>query len=78
MGVKEYENVTTFQTLEKVNLNLFRRLEEIHAEDKAIVKGDIMDGLIVGLDLLVRYCGTKKYKKRVFLITDGDRPTNCS
>ena len=25
--------------------------------------------------MLVRHCGTKKYKKRVFVITDGERET---
>lgn len=35
-----------------------------------------MDGLIVGLDMMARHCGTRKYKKRVFLITDGERETN--
>jgi hypothetical protein len=34
-----------------------------------------MDGLIVGLDMLVRFCGTKKYKRRMFLITDGEKET---
>jgi uncharacterized protein with von Willebrand factor type A (vWA) domain len=24
--------------------------------------------------MLERHCGTKKYKKRVFLITDGEKP----
>jgi Ku70/Ku80 N-terminal alpha/beta domain len=38
----------------------------------------MMDGLIVGIDLLMRHCGTKKYKKRVFLITDGEKATNYS
>jgi hypothetical protein len=37
-----------------------------------------MDGLIVGLDMLCRFVGTKKYKKRVFLITDGEKETAYS
>ena len=32
-----------------------------------------MDGLIVAMDMLVKHCGTKKYKKRIFLITDGEK-----
>ena len=27
------------------------------------------------MDMLVRHCGERKYKKRVFLITDGERET---
>ena len=38
-------------------------------------KGDMIDGMLVGLDLIERHCGNKKYKKRVFLITDGQSKT---
>jgi 1,4-dihydroxy-2-naphthoyl-CoA synthase len=41
-------------------------------------KGDMLDGLIVGLDVLCRFVGTKKYRKRVFLITDGEKETRYS
>jgi hypothetical protein len=36
----------------------------------------MIDSLIVGLDMLLRFTGTKKYKKRMFLITDGEKKTN--
>ena len=38
-------------------------------------KGDIFDGLIVSMDMLCKFVlvGTKKYKKRIFLITDGQK-----
>ena len=32
-----------------------------------------MDGLIVAMNMLDKHCGTKKYKKRVFVITDGEK-----
>lgn len=32
-----------------------------------------MDGLEVALDMLSRYCGTRKYRKRLFLFTDGEQ-----
>jgi hypothetical protein len=32
-----------------------------------------MDGLIVAMDMLQRHCGTRKYKKRIFVITDGEK-----
>ena len=38
----------------------------------------MMDGLIVGLDMLCRFVGTKKYRKRIFLITDGEKETAYS
>jgi len=34
-----------------------------------------LDGLIVAMDELARTCGKKKYKKRIFLITDGEKET---
>ena len=36
-------------------------------------RGDMIDALIVGLDELVRFCGTRKVRKRIFLITDGEK-----
>jgi Mg-chelatase subunit ChlD len=35
--------------------------------------GDLTDGLRVAMNMLERHCGTKKYRKRVFLITDGEK-----
>lgn len=32
-----------------------------------------MDGLIVAMDMIQKHCGTKKYKKRIFVITDGEK-----
>ena len=72
---KEYLNVSTVRTLSKVNLEFFRDLETFTAEDDQAKKGDLLDGLIVAIDMLNTFCGTKKYKKRIFLITDGERET---
>ena len=74
----QYRHVTTLRQLEKLDLESFRRLDEIVCEEEPIKikeEGDLMDGLIVGLDMIARHCGTKKYKKRVFVITDGERET---
>lgn len=38
----------------------------------------MLDGLIVGMDMLCRFVGTKKYRKRIFLITDGEKETKCT
>ena len=32
-----------------------------------------MDALEVSLDMLNRFCGARKYRKRLFLITDGEK-----
>ena len=67
--------MTAFRHLDKVDLDTLRSLENILVEDKVTKGGDLMDGLIVGMDMMARHCGTKKYKKRVFVITDGEKQT---
>ena len=32
-----------------------------------------MDALDVSLDMIERFCGNRKYRKRFFLITDGEK-----
>ena len=76
LGTDQYQNVTAFRAIEKMNLDALRSIDSIHVEKEHIKKGDIMDGLIVATDMIDRYCGTKKYKKRVFVITDGEKLAN--
>lgn len=42
------------------------------------VKGDWIDGLLVGFDMIYTKVGEKKYTKRIFLITDGENEVNES
>ena len=62
----------------QIDLEFFRKVQQIEAESEPTQKGDMLDGLIVGLDMLCKFVGTKKYKKRVFLITDGEKETAYS
>jgi hypothetical protein len=74
LGKGQYENVTELRTLEKVNIDSLRSIDEIKLEPAPSQKnGDIMDGLIVAMNMLDKHCGTKKYKKRIFVITDGEK-----
>ena len=72
-GKGQYENVTEFRAIEKLNLDSLRSVDNVQVETKPQPRGDVMDGLIVGMDMLQRHCGTKKYKKRIFVITDGEK-----
>ena len=74
----EYRNVTTARALSKIELDLFQRLEELTPELEQHPNGDLMDGMIVALDMLTRFCGARKYKKRIFVITDGERETKST
>jgi hypothetical protein len=74
LGKGQYENVTELRTLEKVNIDSLRSIDDIKLEPAPSQKnGDIMDGLIVAMNMLDKHCGTKKYKKRIFVITDGEK-----
>jgi hypothetical protein len=64
--------------LSKIDLEFFRDLETYTAEEEMAKKGDMMDGLFVAIDMIDNFCGSKKYKKRIFLITDGERETKAS
>lgn len=77
-GGGQYENVTCFRAVEKLSLDALRGAEEVKPEGKAQKGGDLMDGLIVAMDMLSRHCGTKKYKKRIFVISDGEKEAKCS
>ena len=74
----EYQNVTTSRSLSKIDLEFFRDLETLTVENEPQKKGDLIDGLIVAIDMLNSFCGTKKYRKRIFMITDGERETKSS
>ena len=74
----EYQNVRTVRTLCKIDLDFFRDIDTFTAEQESVPKGDIVDSLIVAMDMLNEHCGTKKFRKRVFLITDGEKPTSIN
>lgn len=73
MGEGEYTNVTTDRQLSQIELSFFRDVQQLQANPEPTEKGDMLDGLIVGLDMLCRFCGTRKIRKRIFLITDGEK-----
>ena len=73
----QYQNVCTAHTISKVDQDLYRQIDNFEAEEK-VTGGDLIDGLVTALDMIERHCGTKKYKKRVFLITDGETATQTN
>ena len=71
----QYKNVQNLRYLGPVDLEFFRSVQNIDVEQQQQESGDLVDALIVGLDMLLRFTGTKKYRKRIFLITDGEKQT---
>lgn len=72
-----YQNVSTTRTLSKIDQDFYRQIDNYEPEQMK-TEGDIVDGLVTALDMLDRHCGQRKYKKRVFLITDGEHPTGTN
>ena len=73
-GGGQYAHVTERRALQKLDLEALRAVSAgLQPEAKAASGGDVVDGLIVAMDMLARHCGTKKYKKRIFVVTDGER-----
>eukprot|EP00742_Colponemidia_sp_Colp-10_P004962 GILJ01005302.1.p1 GENE.GILJ01005302.1~~GILJ01005302.1.p1 ORF type:complete len:723 (-),score=144.13 GILJ01005302.1:98-2182(-) len=66
-----YEHVTTAREINVSDLDFLKFMDDIGATDQ---EGDFLDGLVVGLDALIKRVGKKAYSKRVFLITDGESP----
>lgn len=69
------QNVQTVRTISKIDLEFMRELPGFTAsfDQRQRKGGDLVDGLQVAIQMLDRHCGTKKYRKRVFLITDGEK-----
>jgi len=68
-------NVSTVRTLKKIDLDFFRDIETFTAEEEPVDGGSMIDALEVALDMLEKFCGKRKYRKRLFMITDGEK--NC-
>ena len=68
-------HVKTVRTLAKIDLDFFRDITTFAPEEEPVMTdgGTIMDALDVSLDMLERFCGKRKYRKRLFLITDGEK-----
>mmetsp|Transcript_26673 Transcript_26673/g.35694 ORF Transcript_26673/g.35694 Transcript_26673/m.35694 type:complete len:116 (+) Transcript_26673:230-577(+) len=71
-------HVKTVRTLSKIDLEFFKAIETYEAEEEPVVDsngGTIVDALEVSLHMLELFCGARKYRKRLFLITDGEKKT---
>jgi len=66
----EYKNLSIAAPIEPVNLNLMKCADAIRC-DKGVADCDFLDSLILAIDMLKTRCGTKKYSKRIFLVTDA-------
>ena len=73
----DYKNVVTNRAISKIDQEFYRQLDTYTPEEE-LTSGDFVDGMVVALDMLDKHCGHRKYKKRVFLITDGESQTKTN
>lgn len=69
-------HVKVVRTMSKIDLDFFRAVEQLEAEEEPLAdrdNGNMLDALEVALHQLDIFCAKRKYRKRLFLITDGER-----
>ncbi|OQR92390.1 hypothetical protein ACHHYP_03751 [Achlya hypogyna] len=69
----DYTNVTVLTALDEVTTRVAESMASAQAAT-IDTKADILDGIIVALDLMIRRTEKKKYEKRLVVITDAASP----
>lgn len=64
----EYLNVKTEFEFEPASVQMLKTLEDLELGTENV--GDVIDALVVGTDLMLQFCGTKKFDKKIFILTD--------
>ncbi|KDO24367.1 hypothetical protein SPRG_10445 [Saprolegnia parasitica CBS 223.65] len=68
-----YEHVHVLSNLDEVSTRVAETMAVAQAASKD-TKADVLDGIIVALDLLIRRTDKKKYEKRLVVVTDAATP----
>ena len=74
-GEEEYEGVRWLQHLGRCDLESLRMIEEGEIAPHKKGQGNWVLAAQAAVDEIENRIGTKKYKKRLFLITDGESKT---
>lgn len=64
-----YDHISVIHDLDVVTLDSLRQLDTIKVSKS---RADTLDAVVVAVHMIGEHCGTKKFNKRVFLITDGN------
>ncbi len=67
-----FKNIIEQRMLEKCNPDFLREVKKELEPEKAATKADIGQALRVAIDAIQRKTKKLKYKRRIFLITDGE------
>lgn len=64
-----YSNITTVAKMDQPSLDTLRFCNEVTTANS---RADLLDALVLGMHLINEKCGTKKYNRRIFILTDGN------
>ena len=67
-----YEHIAVIKELEKADVNSMLMVNQIETTQHS---ADLLDAVVIGIDMISKRCGKKKYKKRMFILTDGNSTT---
>eukprot|EP01083_Nonionella_stella_P120410 360786_1 len=70
-----YDFIEEYFELGTPSLALLECIDNVQC-NKTGTNGDALDALLVGAQIIINFVGTKKYRKRVFMITDGSTEIN--
>ena len=70
-----YENIAVIQELDIPTLDSMLLVSSLEPSTKT---GDVLDSLVVAIQMIEKKIQKKKYKKRLFILTDGNCTTNSA
>ncbi|KAF9934994.1 ATP-dependent DNA helicase II subunit 2 [Linnemannia zychae] len=65
----EYQHIDVLQSLGVATLDLMKGVQ--NDVELGEHEGDCMDGLIVALDMMTKFCKKLKYEKKIYILTDS-------
>jgi ATP-dependent DNA helicase 2 subunit 2 len=67
----EYEGISILHPLAPSNIDMLKTVDTLDCKTIGGKNTDLVDAIIVATDMLVERCGTKKFTKRIFIVTDA-------
>ncbi|CAG8459083.1 11094_t:CDS:10 [Diversispora eburnea] len=68
-----YENISVLYPIEQPKLPILRTIDEL---SQGNFHADVFDALILALGMITAHCRNLKYKKNIYLLTDGESDIN--
>ncbi|KAF9917084.1 ATP-dependent DNA helicase II subunit 2 [Lobosporangium transversale] len=65
----DYQNVEVLRPLEMASLDVMKSVQNDAKLGETMA--DCMDGLIVAMDMMVKFCKKLKYEKKIYILTDA-------